>query len=45
MEKTKPVKFTPANFSYSPLHIAFTEHLLVEINAIKFLGHQMESTL
>jgi len=44
MEKTKIIKFTPANFSYSPLHIAFTEYLLLETNAIKFLGLQMEST-
>jgi hypothetical protein len=42
MEKTKIVKFTPANFSYSPQPIAFTEHLIVETNAIKFLGLQME---
>jgi hypothetical protein len=44
MEKVKIIKFTPVNFSYSPLNIAFTEHLLVETNAIKFLGLQMEST-
>jgi len=44
MEKTKIIKFTPANFSYSPLHIVFTENLLVETNAIKFLGLQMEPT-
>jgi hypothetical protein len=36
MEKAKIVKFTPANFSYSPLHMTFAEHLPVETNALKF---------
>ena len=45
MEKTKIVKFTPANFSYSPLHVTFAEHLPVETNAIKFLGLQLDSRL
>jgi hypothetical protein len=38
VEKSKMVKFTRANFSYSTLHITFTEHLPVETNALKFLG-------
>ena len=36
-ENSKIVKFTPAN-SYSTLRITFTEHLLVETNALNFLG-------
>ena len=44
MEKTKIVKFTP-NFSYSPLHVTFAEHLPVETNAIKFLGLQLDNQL
>jgi hypothetical protein len=38
VKKSKIVKFTPANFSYFTLHITFTEHLPVEMNALKFLG-------
>jgi hypothetical protein len=38
MEKSKIVKFTPANFSNSTLHITFTEYLPVEMNTLKFLG-------
>lgn len=44
-EKTKMVKFTPANFSYSPSQITFTEDLPAERNDIKFLGLQMDSQL
>jgi hypothetical protein len=36
MEKTKIVKFTHANFSYSPLNITFGENLPFETNAINF---------
>jgi hypothetical protein len=43
--KTKIVKFTPSNFSYSPWHITFTENLHVETNAIKSLGFQQDSQL
>jgi hypothetical protein len=47
MEKTKIVKFTPANFflnfSYFPLHITTGGNLLVETNAIHFLGLQLDS--
>jgi len=45
MEKIKVVKFIPANFSYSPLHMTFAEHLPFETNVIKFLGLQMDSQL
>jgi hypothetical protein len=38
MEKSKIVKVAPANFSYSPLQITFTEHLPLKTNAINFLG-------
>ena len=44
-EKIKVVKFTPAYFSYSTLHITFTEHLPVKTNAIKFLGLQLDRQL
>jgi hypothetical protein len=36
MEKTKIVKFTPANFSYFPLRITIGEILPVETNAVNF---------
>jgi hypothetical protein len=45
MEKIKIVKFTPANFSYFPLHITIGENLFVETNAINFLGLQLDSQL
>ena len=45
MKKTKIIKFTLANFSYSPLHMTFAEHLPVETNAIKFLDLQLDSRL
>jgi hypothetical protein len=45
MEKTNIVKFTPANFSYFSLHITIGENLLVETNAINFLGLQLDSQL
>jgi hypothetical protein len=45
MDKTKIVKFTPVNFSYFPLHITIGENLLVETNAINFLGLQLDSQL
>ena len=47
MEQTNIVKFTPSNFSFSPLHIyiTFAEHLPVETNAIKFFGLQLDSQL
>jgi len=38
MEKTKIVKFTPLNFSYSPVHITFAGHLPVETNATTFFN-------
>jgi len=43
MGKTKVIKFTPSNFSYSPWHINFAEKFPVETNAMKFLGLQMDS--
>ena len=42
MEKSKIVKFTPADFSYSTLHTTCTEHLPVKTNALKFLGLQLD---
>jgi hypothetical protein len=48
MEKTKIVKFTPANFSnfsYFPLHITIGEILPVETNAVNFLGLELDSQL
>ena len=45
MEKIEVVKFTPANLSYSPLHMTFAEQLPVETNVIKFLGLQMDSQI
>ena len=45
MEKTKIVKFTPANFLYSPLFITFAEHLPFKRNAVKFLVLQLDSRL
>jgi hypothetical protein len=45
MEKTKTVKFTPENFSYSALHISFAEHFPVKTNAIKFLGLPLDSQI
>jgi hypothetical protein len=45
IETTKIVKFTCANFSYSPLHITFCENLPVKTNAINFLGLQLDSQL
>jgi hypothetical protein len=45
MEKTKIVKFTPANFSHSPLRITFGENLPVKTNAIHLLCLQLDSQL
>jgi hypothetical protein len=45
MEKTKIVKFTPENLSYSSLHITFAEQLPVKTNAVTFLGLQLDNQL
>jgi hypothetical protein len=45
MGKTEIVKFTPANFSDSPLHITFGENLPVKANATNSLGLQLDSQL
>jgi len=42
-EKTKILKFTPQNFSYSPSQITFTEHLPAKTNIINFLGIQLDN--
>jgi len=45
MGKTKIVKFTASNSSYSSWHITFAEHIPVEANAMKSLGLQTDSRL
>jgi hypothetical protein len=45
MEKTKIVKFIPANFSYSTPHMTSLEHLPVLTNVIKCLVLQLDNQL
>jgi hypothetical protein len=45
MRKTKVIKHTSANFSYSPLPMTLAEHLPVETIVIKFLGPELDSQL